>query len=160
MALKCSFLAYPESSVDIVWLVDYNHLQRHQRPAEPRGADRDTETNYRGRLPAEERFVVLYESRLYRTGDSSNNNSLVGNVDSSQVAPAEAKQADEEPKEDSKRRAFDEISLYNSRILIQESRAQIDVDDNSDHNDDHPTVAILKESQIIIQSVQADDSAR
>lgn len=154
ITLKCSFLAYPESSLDVVWLVDYNHRsaafnnkfhhQSHQsHTGEPPVISGGAGTNPGlpaglGRLPVEERFIVLYDSKLHR-GNSSG---------------ATSEQADStgiyDNKQQSREKYFtiSEISLYASRILIRETRS---INEGE---------SIIKESRIIIQSAHVDDSAR
>lgn len=53
LALDCAFLALPAASLQLVWLADYSPAGGAARRAP------------RGRLPAEERFAVLYDSKLH-----------------------------------------------------------------------------------------------
>lgn len=125
--MSCSFYAYPESSVDIIWLVDYNN-QRW-----PRGGARPG----RSALPgAEDRIAVLYDSKLHlqqrRPGPDS----------------------------------WLETPLHGNRVLVRESRASSLLVPNSIRSGqpepvpNRDEIAVLKETQIIIQAAHVDDSAR
>lgn len=208
MTLKCSFLAYPaDATLDIVWLADYNHLQRYnhnhhhhhtrtgtgtqshnQRPRErrleglaagesaleqlrgrPEEADRAEEpAANRSRLPAEERFIVLYDSKLHRRSASSTSSSS-----GPTISPAPDSNTNEQNDifvdeqslgaDDSlqRDRPFDEIQLHGSRILIRETRPPSDWPSATTNGlDGAAAESIVKESQIIIQSAHVDDSAR
>lgn len=167
MTLKCSFLVYPESSLDIVWLANYNHahgrhMSNHNAPvSEPSDANQlgQTQTDLRGRLPAEERFIVLYDSKLHRVSQPDAIRNSTSNYDSAtsnnveQTSTRQYEQPDQLDQDQTlNSKQVSEISLYGSRILIRETRA-------AEHELGDAT-GILKESQIIIQSARADDSAR
>lgn len=138
-------MAYPESSLDVVWLVDYNHraafteaqLNHHHFTETSTG----TGAPVPGRLPVEERFTVLYDSKLHRLNSTSIANDVSDPIELHQNKHHQHKSR-------AKLFAISEVSLYESRILIRETRS-IDEEES-----------IVKESQIIIQSAHVDDSAR
>lgn len=123
----------------MVWLVDYNHRAAFSEAhhfAEAAGAG----VPVPGRLPVEERFTVLYDSKLHRMNSTSIGNDL--NDDSIEL------NQNKQRKSKAKLFTISEVSLYEARILIRETRS-IDEEES-----------IVKESQIIIQSAHVDDSAR
>lgn len=191
--MNCSLLAYTESSLDIIWLVDYNHHSTmangpqqispqqssssaeiqspslstssllfelpHNGQRPPLLPGRHSSNSNIGRLPAEERFIVLYDSKLHRsnnttataTATTNNNNAgLGGNQPSRMSSSHEEEDSSSSSSGAAQEFVWNEASLYGSRILIRETRPSV----RNGHE------FIFKESQIIIQSAQMDDSAR
>lgn len=97
VVLTCSILVMPESSLDIIWLVNYNKQlgTKSQVAANP------------GKVPVEERFVVAYDSRLHHYSSD-----LLSNSSKPPDNQQEQQQND-----------WLETSLYGSRLLIRESRS-------------------------------------
>lgn len=136
----------------MVWLVDYNHRsaafnnkvqQSHHSFSEPPIVFGGTGSGPAlpaglGRLPVEERFIVLYDSKLHRSNSSG---SASEQADSTGIY---------DNRQQSREKYFtvSEISLYASRILIRDTRS---INEGE---------SVVKESQIIIQSAHVDDSAR
>lgn len=145
ITLRCAFFASPESSVDIIWLASYNHhpeLSMQQQQQHSRQQSKINQFQSKalhqalgGRLPAEERFVVLYDSKLHR--QNNNNNNLISSSSDQSTSFGLSNNA---------------VNLYNSRISISETYAKLPNRDDS--------LFVYKESLFKIQSVLSDDSAR
>lgn len=173
MTLKCSFLVYPESGLDIIWLADYNshnrlHLEaasgipplivptqdtasRNQGTTLP--LQQPAQMSALGRLPAEERFVVLYDSKLHRPPDTTGSQRDGSSSSSSSTRIVASSEYEDQLWEANQVRVrqtseVDVTSVQGTRLVIKETRAI------------QPMESILKESQIIIQETQVADSAR
>lgn len=136
MTLKCALYAHPEDSLNVVWLVDYQ--QQHERQRQ------DVVANGR-RLPAEERFVVLFDSRVHRAPT----NSSVGNNHSNEL---DAAATSEETSDDNSANApqlVNEVALYGARVLVRETRLSLAWPQS-----------VYKETQVLIRAAHINDSAR
>ena len=164
VTLNCSFIAYPAESLDVIWLVNYNHQRHHQSSADTPegGAELQRFSGASSRLPAEERFVVLYDSKLHRLsqlagGQSSNAAAANNSSDASSEQPVVAGSA---ASNDNHQQHLSEVSLYGNRLLVRETRHSASPLSATFDSAAAAAESILKESQVIIQAAHVDDSAR
>ena len=177
LVLTCSFLAYPSSALQIVWLADHNQLRQTQ-------SDAATASGGAGERPQrlDERFVVLFDSNLSEGMRPANNSLDDGNeetdADEEEEEDEAADQVDERNSSCVKTKLGVSATLFGGRIVVRESlaggrrretvlpaRRKLsrlgDEMDGAEPPAPQPQDELgAKESQLVIRTAHVADSAR
>ncbi|CAA3006436.1 Leucine-rich repeat-containing protein 26 [Olea europaea subsp. europaea] len=185
VTLRCAFLAYPSTSVDVLWLADHSAapaVNHHQPPGAEQIDDnakasvRDEAAN-RGKPAAKSSYGLLYDSRLHRTLDGNLSSSASTDRGENEISRATgtpgSSYVDEFFNEPEAGNAlgmdWNEIPLYDSRLLVRESQSYMPtrIEHSKDELANQPggkwppaSAMVLRESQLTIRAARLEDSAR
>lgn len=143
VTMSCSFYAYPDSSADILWLVDYYALG---------------ERKSRAGKSEQQRYSLLYDSRLQlkqhqQQAQRHQQHNKMEDPNWFQIQLYEARLVVRES-----RSALQALQCANQEANSTSELAESNYIDSPDSM--QPLFSVLKESQLVIQAAHADDSAR